>query len=67
MMPSPFDYLNAINLTKENMMVDAQSEKDYVPYLINRGLSMFQDTVLYANEMNMHPDIPKKSQFELKI
>lgn len=66
-MTNPFDYLNAINTTKENLIVDSQSEKDYVPYLINRGLSMFSDTVLYANEMNMYHEIPKKNQFEFYI
>ena len=51
---SPFDYLNSINMTKKNLMVDEQSEKDYVPFIVNRGLGYFQDTVLLANEMNVN-------------
>lgn len=48
-------------------MVDAQSEKDYVPFMINRGMSYFQDTILYANEMNRYPDTSKKLQYEFYI
>jgi hypothetical protein len=59
-----FDYLNAINVTKKDLMKeDPLSEKDYVPFMINRGLSYFPDTVLYANEMNRFASIPKDWQF----
>ena len=51
---NPFDYLNAINATKEDVMVDDVAESKYNAFLINRGLSYFVDTVLYANEMNLH-------------
>ncbi len=54
-----FDYLTAINYSKENLLVDDQSVKEYVPFIINRGLSYFLDTVLQANEMNRYPDLPK--------
>jgi hypothetical protein len=36
----------------------------YVPFMINRGLSYFPDTVLFANEMNMHPGLPPKMQYD---
>ena len=51
---SPFDYLNAINYTKKDIMVDDIAEKQYNPFMVNRGLSYFQDTVLMANEMNQY-------------
>jgi hypothetical protein len=54
-----FDYLNAINVTKENLLVDEQSIKEYTPFIINRGLSYYVDTVLQANEMNRYPNLPK--------
>ena len=60
---SPFDFLKAINETKEDLFVDPQAEKDYSAYMINRGLSFFPDTILYSNMMNRYPHIPKKSQF----
>lgn len=61
---SPFDFINAINLTKKDLFAeDALASKDYSSFLVNRGLSYFPDTVLYANEMNIHSDIPEDWQF----
>ena len=61
---SPFDYLNSINMTKKNLMIDEQSEKDYVPFIVNRGLGYFQDTVLLANEMNINCHLDNKMQYD---
>lgn len=61
---NPFDYLNAINQTKEDVMVDDIAESKYNPFLVNRGLSYFVDTILYANEMNLHNHIDKRMQFD---
>lgn len=61
---SPFDFLNAINDTKQNLFEDPQAEKDYNAFLINRGLSYFPDTIFYANEMNGKSYIPKQQQFD---
>jgi hypothetical protein len=58
------DFLNAINSNKNDLFEDPQAEKDYVPFIVNRALSYFPDTVLYANEMNVNPNIPKRWQFE---
>lgn len=60
---SPFDIINAINDTKKNVFEDPQAKKDYNSYIINRGLSYFPDTILYANEMNQRWDIPVDWQF----
>jgi len=64
---NPFDYITAINQSKENLMVgtdnDELAEKVYDPYIVNRGLSFFADTVLYANEMNRYCLLDKKPQF----
>jgi hypothetical protein len=60
---SPFDFLNAINYSKENLIVDEETEKQYQPFIVNRGLSNSMDTVIYANEMNSRPHIEKKAQF----
>jgi len=61
---SPFDFVNAINFTKQNLFEDPQAEKDYVPFIVNRALSYFPDTVLYANEMNRNHMVPKQWQFD---
>ena len=60
---SPFDFLNAINSTKENLFLDPQAKKDYDSFIVNRGLSYFHDTVSAANEMNKYPNIPEDWQF----
>lgn len=60
---TPFDFINAINQSKENLMTDELSEKEYVPYVVNKGLSYFPDTVLYVNEMNRLHLLDNKSQF----
>ena len=43
---NPFEYLNAINHTKQNVMVDDLAEKSYNSFMVNRGLSYFPDTFL---------------------
>ena len=68
---NPFDYLNAINDTKQNVIEDSDNpelaEKLYPPYLVNRGLSFFIDTVYLANEMNRHHHLQNKMQFDFLI
>ena len=64
---SPFDYLNAINYTKKDVMVDDIAEKQYNPFMVNRGLSYFQDTVLMANEMNQNAHLDHRLQFDFLI
>ena len=60
-----FDFLNAINTTKKDLLKeDPLSEKEYVPFMINRGLSYFTDTIMFANEMNRYSSIPKNWQFD---
>jgi hypothetical protein len=61
---TPFDFLKSINETKENLIVDELSEKDYTPYVINKGLSYFPDTILYSNEMNRLHLLDPKVQFQ---
>jgi Bacteriophage clamp loader A subunit len=64
---SPFDYINAINFTKQNLFEDPQAHKDYNAWIVNKGLSYFPDTLLYANEMNRHYGIPKNWQFSFLL
>lgn len=62
-----FDYLNSINLTKKDIMVDDIAEKDYNGFMVNRGLSYFADTVIIANEMNRYHHLDKKLQYHFFI
>ena len=64
---SPFDFINAINFSKDDLIVDDWSEKQYVPYIVNKGLSYGSDTVIPANEMNSRPHLEKKLQFQFLI
>ena len=64
---SPFDFVNAINFGKNNLFEDPQASKDYNSFLVNRGLSYFHDTVLYANEMNRLSHIDVDLQFSFLL
>ena len=64
---NPFEFANAINYTKKNIMVDDITEKAYASYMINRQLSYFPDTVLAANEMNKNHHIDNRLQFDFFI
>jgi hypothetical protein len=64
---SPFDFINAITFNKTELIVDDWSEKQYVSYIVNKGLSYGADTVIPANEMNSRPHIDKKLQFQFLI
>ena len=64
---SPFDYLNSINYTKKHIMKDDIDEKEYVSFMINRGLSYFSDTVSYANIMNQYHHLDKRLQYDFLI
>ena len=64
---NPFEYTNAINYTKKNIMVDDIAEKQYNPFMVNRTLSYFNDTVLMANEMNLNHHLDNRLQFDFFI
>lgn len=64
---NPFEYVNSINYSKKDIMVDDITEKDYNSFMVNRSLSYFQDTVLMANEMNKNHQIDKRLQFDFLI
>lgn len=63
----PFDYVNSINYSKKNIMVDDIAEKQYNAFIINRSLSYFPDTVHFANEMNKNNKIDAKMQYSFLI
>jgi len=61
------DYLYSINQSKQSVMDDDTAEKGYPPFIVNKCLSGFADSILYANEMNMHPYIDKKLQYDFYL
>lgn len=68
---NPFDFVNSINYTKIDMISTSENpekaEKLYNPYIVNRSLSYFPDTVLYCNEMNLHHEVDKFLQYSFLI
>lgn len=64
---NPFEFLNEINYGKKDIMVDDITEKQYNPFMVNRSLSYFNDTVLMANEMNTNHHLDSRLQFDFLI
>ena len=60
---NPFDYVNAINSSKQDLLKEPEAEKHYPAFMVNKALSYFPDTLLYANEMNRHHHLDGKLQF----
>ena len=63
------DYLNAINHTKETLMdtEDEQWEKKYPPFIVNKCLAPFQDTIMLVNEINQLHQLDKKLQYDFLL
>ena len=64
---NPFEYVNSINYSKKDIMVDDIAERSYNPFMTNRSLSYFQDTVFFANEMNRYHHLDNKLQFHFLL
>ena len=63
-MSNPFDFIKSISSTKKDIM---ENEKDYNAFMVNRGLSYFPDTVIYANEMNKFHHLDSRLQYSFLI
>ena len=63
------DYLNAINHEKTNLLDtdDEMWEKKYPPFIVNKCLAPFPDTIFLVNEMNKHHHLDKKLQFDFLL
>ena len=66
---SPFDYTKAINQSKEKLMdtADEMWEKKYSPFIVNKALYAFPDTILLVNEMNLNHHLDAKLQFDFLL
>jgi hypothetical protein len=64
-MPDLFkEIIPSILQTKKSVIRDEIDAKDYVPFVVNRALSYHMDCVLYANEMNLYPELEKDLQYQ---
>jgi hypothetical protein len=62
-------YLKSINETKENLLDsdDPMWTKKYSPYIINKCLAPFNDTIMLVNEMNMRHHLDAKLQYDFLL
>ena len=64
-MPDLFkEIIPSILQTKKSVIHDDIDAKDYTPFVVNRALSYHMDCVLYANEMNLYPEVDKDLQYQ---
>jgi len=58
------DILPTIMKTGDNVLFNDNMARDYVPWLVNRALAHYPDSLMLANEMNLCPTLDKKLQYE---
>lgn len=65
---NPFDYINDINYDKKDIIRNSPNPelaaKGYNPWITNKTLSYFQDTIMYSNEMNKNAHLINQMQFD---
>lgn len=65
---NPFDYVNAINYTKQDLFAQEKpSEVQYPRYIIDLAMSQYPDTVLFANEANAMQNVPSHAHFKFYL
>jgi hypothetical protein len=59
------EVLNSVNYNKEDIFQDLPevTDREYVPFVVNKCLSYFPDTIMQANNMNMHHGIDPRMQY----
>ena len=64
----PFDFIKSIAKGKRGpnlIAADTENEKVYLPFITNRTMSYFVDSILISNELNRLACLPNALQFEL--
>jgi len=65
---TPFDFMNAASFSKEDLIrnsdIPEHTENMYSAFIVNRGFTNFEDTILHANEMNMRHHLFDAAQFD---
>jgi len=64
---TPFDFIKSASQNKKDLIRGSEypemAEKQYNAFIINRGFSYFEDTILHANEMNMRSHLFEDAQY----
>jgi hypothetical protein len=58
------EIIPSILVNKKDPFLTEESYKAYVPYIVNKALSLHYDCIMQANQMNMNPSIPKDMQYK---
>jgi len=65
---TPFEFIKAASQSKKDLIGDndypEMAEKQYTAFIVNRGFSYFEDTILHANEMNQRAHLFDRAQFD---
>lgn len=62
-----WSFVKSISQTKKKIELTEETTKAYDAYNINKAFSLYPDTILYANEMNMNYHLPKNLQYDYLI
>lgn len=60
---NPFDFVKSVSYDKDDIMHDEHDESSYAPYLTNKSLSYHEDSIYFANEMNIRFDTGNRLQY----
>lgn len=67
-MSSPFDYAKSVMSSKEDLFTsDDIFMKEYDPFMVNRILSNSPQATIFANVLNMFPELDKKLQYDFLL
>jgi len=62
------DWLNTINSSKKNLIdEDSLLESKYPAFIVNKCMAGHLDAVMFANEMNLNPNLDKKLQYDFYL
>ena len=59
---NPFDWINSIN--RHDYIMTPECENKYNPFMVNRGFSLFLDTIMQANRCNQMSHLPLRMQYD---
>ena len=62
------DWLNSVNLTKQDLTKDdPEAIKKYPPLIVNKCMSAHTDCIMFANEMNINHHLSKDLQYHFYL
>lgn len=65
-MPTASYFFGAISFSKDmDQFTQGEIDKDYSPFVVNRMVAGYRELVMFADEMNIRPDIAKEDQLFL--